>query len=63
MPSKLGPHTLSPARECCSSALWVQGGGTLACEGVGAWGGGGNSDEGTDTLELYVSYNPSSNVA
>ncbi len=30
--SESGPLTPSPARECCSSPLWVQGG-TLACGG------------------------------
>ncbi len=25
--SKLGPHTASPARECCSTSLWIRGGG------------------------------------
>jgi hypothetical protein len=28
--SELGPPTPSPARECCSSPLWAQGGDTLA---------------------------------
>jgi hypothetical protein len=40
------PPNPSPARECCSSPLGVQGGrDTLVCKG-----GGPNSDEGTDTL-------------
>jgi hypothetical protein len=47
--SELGPTTPSPARECCSSPLWVQGGGdTFACgvEGVGRL----KSDGVTDSL-------------
>ncbi len=41
---------------CPSTLLWVQGGKhSLAGEGVG----GPNSDEGTNTLVLYVYYNPS----
>jgi hypothetical protein len=63
-PVRIGSPTPSPARECCSSPLWVQGkgethslagegGDTLACgEGVG----GPNSDEGTDTLVWYSMY-------
>jgi hypothetical protein len=42
--------------ECCSPS-WVQGGNTLACGGGGE--GGPNSDEGSDTWVLYVSYNSS----
>ncbi len=53
-------HTPSPARECCSFppfGAWERD--TLAC---GGGGGGPDSDEGTDTLALYICtlyYNPS----
>jgi hypothetical protein len=42
--SESGPPPPSAARECCSSPLWVQGGGTLAFGGVCALSGG---DQGT----------------
>jgi hypothetical protein len=52
--SQLGP---SPARECCSSSLWVQGGRQTRLRGRG-WGGP-NSEEGTEDLVLYLYYNSS----
>jgi hypothetical protein len=47
------PPNPPPARECCSSPLWVQGG-TDSLEGEGV--GEPNSDERTDTLVLFVYY-------
>jgi hypothetical protein len=48
------PPTPSPTRECCSSPPFgSKGADTLAC---GRGVGGPDSDEGTDTLVLYVYY-------
>ncbi len=51
------PHSL-PWKRMCPPHLGhrIQGGATFAS---GVRGGGPNSDEGTDTLVLYVYYNPS----
>jgi hypothetical protein len=50
-PSELGPSTRYPAGECGSPLGSKLGGDTLGWrEGVG----GPNSDEGTETLALYI---------
>jgi hypothetical protein len=54
---QIGSPTPSPARDCCSSpplGPWRKTQSQLAGEG----GGGPNSDEGKDTLVLYVYYSP-----
>jgi hypothetical protein len=58
--SKLGPSTFSPASECGSPKDPRGGCDTLAGRGRG-WGGP-NFDEGTETLVLYVYYDPSTIV-
>jgi hypothetical protein len=54
---RIGPPTPSPPRESCHPPFVSKRGDTLACGEGGA--GGPNYDEGTDTLVLYVYYNPS----
>ncbi len=54
------PPTPSPAREIASPPFGSKGGDTLAC---GGGVGGSNSDEETDSLELYVYNNPSTMAA
>ncbi len=55
-PNWVPPQSLTYKRVLLSPLFGFEGGDTLAC-GVG--GGGPNSDKGTDTLVLYVYYNPS----
>ncbi len=52
--SELGPPNPSPAISVVPLPFGSKGGDTLACGG-----GGPNSNEGTDTLVLYVHYDPS----